>query len=96
MARPISGWSEIRGTMLRKRMKTLKVTLAIAALAPLLAGCYGGYVSLGYTSPYYGTWGPYGGGPLIVGGYGYHPYYGWHHFYGHTYAVHHFAVHHYY
>jgi hypothetical protein len=78
-------------------MKPIKRTLllCLAGSALLCAGCEGTYLSGGYVGgpyvgPYYGGWGPYGGGDFIFGGEHYYHSYGWHHFYGHTFGVHHF------
>jgi hypothetical protein len=61
----------------------------------LLAGCEGtyltgAYVAAPYSGPYFGGWGPYGGGDFIFGGRHYYHDYGYHHFYGHSFGVNHF------
>ena len=72
-------------------MKMLKRTLGLATIALVLSACNGDYVVGGDGGPYLGIWGPYGAGDFGISGYGYHQYYGLHHFYGHSFGVHHFA-----
>ena len=56
-----------------------------AAVGLLLGGCAvypGAYVATGYSGPYYGDYGPYDGGDIVVGGYRHGGHYGDHHFAG--------------
>ena len=67
----------------------------LVSTALLLTGCEGTYFTGGYATgsyygPYYGGWGPYGGGDYIFSGRHYYHDYGYHHFYGHNFGVHHF------
>jgi len=60
-----------------------------AAVGLLLGGCAaypGAYVDTGYSGPYYGDYGPYDGGDIIVGGYRHGGHYGDHHFLGNSFG----------